>query len=85
MSPKSPAPSTYSSFAAIGIGSEVHLRLIGEDETVKPQYANAKLISEPTPNGPNNEFSARFETSGGHETVSEVNYRAWTRYGKKWS
>lgn len=85
MSPKSPAPSAYSSFAAIGNGTEVHLRLIGDDETVKPEYANAKLISEPTPTGPNKEFSARFETSGGHETVSEVNYVAWNRYGKKWS
>ena len=69
MSPKSPTPSAYSSFAAIGIGTEVHLRLIGDDETVKPEYANAKLISEPTPTGPNKEFSARFDTSGGRDGI----------------
>ncbi|MBD8661503.1 hypothetical protein IFT72_15040 [Frigoribacterium sp. CFBP 8754] len=85
MSPKSAAPSPYPSFASIGIGSEVHLRLIGQDETVKPEYINAKLISEPSPIGPNKEFSATFQTSSGHVTVSEVQYRAWTRYGKNWS
>lgn len=85
MTPKTPAPSTYSSFAAIGIGSKVHLRLIGEDEKVKPDYINAELISEPTPNGPNREYSATFKASGGHVTVSEVQYKAWTRYGKTWS
>ena len=85
MSPKSPAPSTYSSFDAIGIGSKVHLRLIGDDETVEPRYIDAELISVPTPNGPDHEFSATFSVPGDHVTVSEVQFRAWTRYGKKWS
>ncbi|WIB00383.1 hypothetical protein [Curtobacterium sp. MCBA15_012] len=85
MSPKSPAPSTYSSFDAIEIGSKVHLRLIGDDETVEPRYIDAELISTPTPNGPNHEFSATFRVPGNHVTVSEVQYKAWTRYGKRWS
>jgi hypothetical protein len=81
MTPKSPPPFKYSSFKAIS-GSPVHLRLVGEDASVKPTYSDAELRSEPIPNGPHQELSARFYVPGQNieVTVSEVQYAAWNRY-----
>ena len=60
----------------------MHLRLVGDDASVEPEYENAQIRSEPAATGPHGELSARFYVPElGHEVnVSEVQYTAWNRY-----
>lgn len=81
MTKKRPPASPYPNFDAIEIGSEVHLRIVGESLTDAPTYENAKLISQPSgrPGMKNGTF---FVPSLGYSVpnITEAQYVAWTRY-----
>lgn len=80
MAKKKPANHRYSSFDAIE-GATVHLRLVDQDESVPPTFADATLA-----HGLSGKEGARMGTffvKSTGETVpgiSEINYVAWTRY-----
>ncbi len=73
-------PFPYSSFAAIGAGTQVDLRRVDEDESTDPEFRDAKLLGGAA-GQPGRQTATFFVPSLGYSIeASEVQYVAWTRH-----
>ena len=80
VTPPGPRPFPYSSFGAIDVGTQVDLRLRGDDATTDPEFRDAKLLGAAA--GAEGRQTATFfiPDLGYRIEVSEVQYAAWTRH-----